>query len=240
MWMVVFAAAGWWLLRLGDVEWLTIEWSDPIAWLASVEVEVALAALARLAGLVLMGWIGLSTVAYVTARLLGADRTTVDWLSIGPVRRTVDALLAGSLLMGSMAPVGAAIDHPFAPEPGATSAPTETLTAVDPAYIPVPAGTRNATADAEEGHHGDEASDPSPDPGSRVSQKTVVVAAGDHLWKLAAEHLAERLGHPATDAEIAPYWVEVVEANRHRLRSGDPDLIFPGEEIVLPPLNSEN
>jgi nucleoid-associated protein YgaU len=28
----------------------------------------------------------------------------------------------------------------------------------------------------------------------------------------------------------------VIEANRDRLRSGDPDLIYPGEEIILPPL----
>jgi hypothetical protein len=28
--------------------------------------------------------------------------------------------------------------------------------------------------------------------------------------------------------------LEVVEANRERLRSGDPDLIYPGETVVLP------
>jgi hypothetical protein len=37
-----------------------------------------------------------------------------------------------------------------------------------------------------------------------------------------------------TAAEITPVWVEVIAANRDRLRSGDPDLIFPGEIVVLP------
>ena len=41
-------------------------------------------------------------------------------------------------------------------------------------------------------------------------------------------------GEP-TNREVAEYWAKVVEANRDGLQSGDPDLIYPGEEIVLPP-----
>ncbi len=36
---------------------------------------------------------------------------------------------------------------------------------------------------------------------------------------------------------MANYWVVVIEANRSRVRSGDPDLIYPGEVIVLPPVS---
>jgi nucleoid-associated protein YgaU len=36
---------------------------------------------------------------------------------------------------------------------------------------------------------------------------------------------------------VAAYWAKVKEANRHRLASGDPDLIEPGEIIVLPPVD---
>jgi hypothetical protein len=28
-----------------------------------------------------------------------------------------------------------------------------------------------------------------------------------------------------------------VEANQGRLRSGDPDLIYPGERVILPPVD---
>ena len=31
-----------------------------------------------------------------------------------------------------------------------------------------------------------------------------------------------------SDQEVANYWVVVIEANRSRVRSGDPDLIYPG------------
>ncbi|HET7846780.1 MAG TPA: hypothetical protein VFL72_04750 [Acidimicrobiia bacterium] len=63
---------------------------------------------------------------------------------------------------------------------------------------------------------------------------TAVVEKGDHLWSISAAHLADRLTHAPSSAEITPYWREVIEVNRDRLRSGDPDLIFPGETVVLP------
>ena len=59
---------------------------------------------------------------------------------------------------------------------------------------------------------------------------SVVVARGDHLWKISARHL----GQDADSHDIAPYWHEVVEVNTPRLRSGDPDLIYPGEVVQLP------
>jgi len=68
-----------------------------------------------------------------------------------------------------------------------------------------------------------------PAPGS-----SVVVEPGDHLWKISASHLGERLHREPEDQEISPYWREVIAANVAGLRSGDPDLIFPGEMIELP------
>jgi hypothetical protein len=37
-------------------------------------------------------------------------------------------------------------------------------------------------------------------------------------------------------ADIAPYWLRVVEINLPRLRSGNPNLVYPGEVVELPPL----
>jgi hypothetical protein len=66
------------------------------------------------------------------------------------------------------------------------------------------------------------------------------VAEGETLWTIARDKLAEASGGGSgepTDAAVTEYWAKVVEANRDRLRSGDPDLIYPGEEITLPPVD---
>ncbi len=63
------------------------------------------------------------------------------------------------------------------------------------------------------------------------------VVTGDTLWSISADAVA--WGLPSSSVaqrtkEVAPYWLRVVEANRDRLRSGRPDLIFPGEVVELP------
>jgi nucleoid-associated protein YgaU len=67
---------------------------------------------------------------------------------------------------------------------------------------------------------------------------TVIVVKGDHMWKISERELTEVLRRePGTD-EVHPYWVATIAINRDSLRSGDPDLIFPGEELTLPEVNS--
>lgn len=69
---------------------------------------------------------------------------------------------------------------------------------------------------------------------SSDANHTVIVAKGDHLWKISGNHLHRVLGRQATKVEISPYWRRVIETNRTKLRSGDPNLIFPGEVVTLP------
>ena len=60
-----------------------------------------------------------------------------------------------------------------------------------------------------------------------------VVVPGDNLWIIAERHLEQVTGRSdVSDQRVATYWVVVIEANQ--VRSGDPDLIYPGEVIVLP------
>jgi hypothetical protein len=69
------------------------------------------------------------------------------------------------------------------------------------------------------------------------AESTRVVESGDNLWVIAAHHVADTTGRPLVRlgrGEIARYWVKVVEANRHKLPSGNPSLIHPGERVVLP------
>ncbi len=62
----------------------------------------------------------------------------------------------------------------------------------------------------------------------------VTVVKGDHLWSISEHHLASLWNRRALDSEISPYWRRVILANAGRLRSGDPDLIYPGETVLLP------
>lgn len=70
------------------------------------------------------------------------------------------------------------------------------------------------------------------------SGDSVIVQRGDHLWKISAGHLGVVYARTPSSAEIAPYWRATIDANRSSLRSGNPDLIYPGEEIELPPTSS--
>ncbi len=67
-----------------------------------------------------------------------------------------------------------------------------------------------------------------------ATEDSVVVAPGDHLWKISKDRLDDVLGREASTGEVDPYWRQVIAVNRDRLRSGDPDLIYPGESIMLP------
>jgi LysM repeat protein len=63
------------------------------------------------------------------------------------------------------------------------------------------------------------------------------VAAGDSLWTIAAHTLEAARGLPPTEAELHGYWGSLIEVNRARLADpANPDLIFPGQSLVLPPV----
>lgn len=58
--------------------------------------------------------------------------------------------------------------------------------------------------------------------------REVVVRPGDSLWSIAEE----LLGPAADDAEVTAAWHRLHHANRSRV--GDPDLIRPGQHLVVP------
>jgi hypothetical protein len=80
---------------------------------------------------------------------------------------------------------------------------------------------------------------PTADASEQAAARRYTVVAGDNLWDIAAREIAAATSRQPQDlsaAEIAPYWRQVIHANRQRLRSGDPDLIYPDEVLVLPPV----
>ena len=167
------------------------------------------------------------------------------------IRRTVDGVVALSLtgVLGAAPPLARIVEPPPptigigaeelpAPDTGADA--EDRGPADDPArppalprgldqigWIPRPAGP--AERSIGDRHR-------SVAPAAATAPSTVTVHRGDHLWAIAAKRLRDTLGSPVTNVEITDYWLRVIAANRPTLRSGDPDLIYPGETVSLPPV----
>lgn len=81
---------------------------------------------------------------------------------------------------------------------------------------------------------------PTPPRPSRTATGEHTVVPGDNLWTISRDRLAQVTGRnprDLTDHEIAVYWLRVIDANQSHLRSHNPNLIFPGEVIRLPPVD---
>lgn len=238
------------LHALGRLEGFAIDWSDPAGWLDTVAFEDAVGAVVLLVALVMVYWLLLSTLAYLAASMSGRPGTmgSVGWLTLPPVRRLVRRAvalsIAGSAVAGPLTPAVANLTG------GVGSAPV--VIEVDEAGHLHPPGSSEDRTDGDRPDivvppHLEPLPPPviaSPadrlSPGSEPSvggshSHSVVVRRGDHLWSLAARHLAQVLGRSDLgEHEIARYWVRVIEANRDTIRSGNADLVYPGEVIELP------
>jgi hypothetical protein len=65
---------------------------------------------------------------------------------------------------------------------------------------------------------------------------TWTVGPGDSFWYIAATVLAHHHPHPSR-AQLTAYWDALVKANQDRLvHPGNPDLIYAGQQFVLPPV----
>jgi hypothetical protein len=193
----------------------------PVEVLPDAGIESVLLALGRVAGLALTGWLVVSQLLYTLAVVMDAQRLA-EWLrpkTLPVVRRAVAGLVSASITLGtvtamaqtSSGPTVITIDYDNLRH---EATPTPIL---EP---PVEVATEECAIDV---------------PGGSYSAPLVwLVRPGDHLWKIAGEHLQIVLERAPTQDEHARYWLEVIDAARSVIRSGDPDLIYPGEEIPLP------
>lgn len=64
---------------------------------------------------------------------------------------------------------------------------------------------------------------------------TWTVGPGDSFWSIATAVLQTAWGRAPTDAEVEPYWLTLIAANRRVLLHPDvPDLLYTGQELVVP------
>lgn len=153
------------------------------------------------------------------------------------VRRLIPTRLVGMVgaLLGSSAVLVPLAAHLAQPAAAPTSHETEQVLQLAPLEEPL----RLAQLSDEISKEDDPGDILSSDVVSNVtsSEDTWNVALGDHLWSIAAESLEDHWGRTnLTDREIASYWKDLIVANEDRLvEPGNPDLIFPGQTLVLPP-----
>ena len=254
------------LHRLGAVDGFAIPRHDLVGWLRATPSEDTLLVGVRLAALVAAWWLLASTLLYVAARLAhmhGAARS-LGWATLPFVRNWADRLAAVSIVTASVLgvarpaaaeppptsnpgspPVVVELDHrdrPVLPgeppvgvrtgrsgDPSSTAPPLETRPAPPTSVVVPPTAPAQAVPPTL----------PSPPSAPSPTGTRHMVVSGEHLWSIASNHLATGSGKDASDltaADIAPYWSRVVELNRSRLRSGNPNLVYPGEVVDLPPV----
>jgi hypothetical protein len=199
------------------------------------------------------------------ARLHGTA-AALGWATLPAVRRWADRAAAVSIVAATALGIGrpAAADPPPTTSPttasvvidadhrDAVSVPSRPPSSVrtghsldptpvpsapprDPAPAPAPAPTTAPLVPPA----GPLAPPPTVSPPAPTAGTTQTVTRGEHLWSIAARRVATATGKSPADltaADVAPYWLRVVEVNRPRLHSGNPNLVFPGEVVALPPL----
>ncbi len=210
------------------------------AWLHTTAPPDVLVVVLRWVALAGAWWLLAGTLVYVGAsltRIPGAVRA-VRWAALPAVRRAVDATLVASFVTGSL--LTPAVAHGAS---ATASAGLPPATAVRDGHaggltsLPAEPGATPTTTTATPATSTGAPPAPAPTPPPRDA--SVVVMPGDNLWELSARRYAAAAGRPrgdVGDAEVAPYWSVVCERNRATLASGDPDLIYPGERVVLPPV----
>ncbi len=74
-------------------------------------------------------------------------------------------------------------------------------------------------------------------PGAPAAPKVWTVKPGQNMWAAAELVLTSEWGFKPTDAEIAPYWKQLMERNRDALaKANNPNIIYPDQAFELPPV----
>jgi len=211
-----------WLWNLGPDDLTTppTSFDAVVAWIDRHDAITLAFALVRLEALVLAAYLLLLTAVSAIVRLLALPRGTrlVDRLTL-PILR---GMFGGAAALGVIAVPGPLHRLPQAvnaPVPDPDGQATLHLEAPEPAPAPAPA--------------------PAPEAAAPAPVDSWVVQPGDSMWSIAASHLADERGAPASDADVVVMWQRLIDLNRDRLVNPDePDLIFADQVFELPAMDA--
>lgn len=226
----LLTAATWWLLRTAVSLWPGTE---------AVPVHAGLGFLAVMASGLVAGWasilLGSATASLVRTSSWRPDRGLTGRVAAGLlVAASLGAVPATAAEPAASARVAAAPVQVTAPHVLASSttaegdAAGETAQVTVPDDLPVPGWTPTVATPQPVRTVTGEVSLVSSAAGAPVEDE-LVVRRGDTLWGIAARHLGEH----ATDQDVAEAWPRWYAANRDVI-GPDPDLIHPGQRLVVP------
>lgn len=115
----------------------------------------------------------------------------------------------------------------------APPSPSATMTRLDSAApAPPPAGTTPvAFAPAAAGVP----PVPAPPAAPEIDLTTWIVEPGDSLWSIAEDVIASPAGSRPGERAVGRYWQRLVQVNRpHLVDPDNPDLLVPGQQLVVP------
>lgn len=214
-------------------------WRAVSRWYDSAGPEVAAIAAVRAVALCLAVWLLAAALVELTALVIGGMRARrlADLIAPRSLQRVVQGLAGLSLTAGLTAPApsagilaepsaGVAVMRLVDDEPVGSGTAT-----MRPLLDPAPAAVAVAVPGPEE--HAPVA--PEPQEAAPPGLGAWVVVAGESFWSISEDVVAERLGRPATDREVAAHWQRLIAANRERLVDpANPDLLYPGQELLVP------
>lgn len=188
---------------------------------SEIDVAMAVAGVLRWLTVVLGAYLAASVVASAVVhglRLGGRATRLVDAVTLPPVRRLVQAAVGTFVTAGTfLAPAAAAAAGASADDQAVPV--MRRLPEHAPEHVPDPAPAPPAVPVV-----------PAPEP------REWTVRPGDHFWSIAEQVLAAELHRAPTGAETDPYWRRLVTANHDRLADpGNPDLLFPGQVLLVAP-----
>jgi hypothetical protein len=213
----------------------SVPWHGLSGWLERTPSEDALVAVAHLLAIAGVLVVLATTALYglaVVGRAPALARVVGRW-TLPVVRRALDAAVTSTVLVGLVTSSARASE----PQPGPTI-----VVLAEPAYVPIPAGA-DLNEVPESGSlssvllpgptQSSMHSPPAAEPSKRVDGG-YFVQRGDNLWTIASTELFRVNGVEPTAREVRTYWLTLIAENRSRLVSGDPNLIYAGEVLVLP------
>lgn len=195
--------------------------SDPVAVVAVISLRTVVTLTAA--------WLVVALpAALLTTRMRATTPPFVVRLLPPAARRAARVALGVTIGLGPVWPAGPVHASPAPAGGGLPPVPIETLE------------TGPVAADGETATLRRVRAEPSPAPAAPPTDVSVhVVAPGESFWSIADDVVSE--WPAATDlAGLTRYWQQLIDANRDRLVDpGNPDLLHPGQELVLPPAASD-